>query len=70
MPLDAKALSRDVAAAIICNKGWEDKGLAAHDLLAQLSPDEAFEAYCEWHGIIGWASRLTSVLENIKEAAR
>jgi hypothetical protein len=38
--------------------------------IAKMSAQEAFNAYCTWHGILGWASTLRRALESIEEASR
>lgn len=37
--------------------------------ISGLSPEEAFEQYCEWHGIIRWADTLVKVLDNLRAAS-
>jgi hypothetical protein len=38
-------------------------------VIQDLSAREAFEEYCEWNGIIGYATSLTQALDNIREAS-
>lgn len=34
------------------------------------SPKEAFHAYCNWHGLLGWGDRLRIAWEDILRASR
>lgn len=38
--------------------------------IKQMPPEEAFDEYCNWHGLIHWGPRLRGVLDNLKEAAQ
>lgn len=38
------------------------------DRVAELTPRQAFEYYCEWNGLINWADKLAEVLDNIRGA--
>lgn len=67
--LDPLALSPEVREAIIENKGWDKlPAETIHTNFSNMTASEAFEAYCQWHGLLGWSSRLTSVIENISKA--
>lgn len=33
-----------------------------------MSADEAFDEWCIWNGIIGWADRLADALDGLREA--
>lgn len=34
--------------------------------IANMSANEIFREYCEWHGLINWANTLISVLDNAR----
>lgn len=36
--------------------------------IAQMSVEEAFEAYCQWNGIVGYGSQLIEALDLIRAA--
>lgn len=49
-------LTRDLNEA-----GYDDKAIAA------MSPEEAFEAYCQWNGLIGWAGNLMFTVDILRK---
>lgn len=36
--------------------------------IKNLSPEEAFDEYCNWKGLVFWGPRLRRVLETLKQA--
>jgi len=44
-----------------------ERGHTDQDIGA-MSPDEAFDEYCEWNGLIKWGSDLRRVMKNLSEA--
>jgi len=43
-----------------------ERGVSPSDI-PQMSADDIFDEYCQWHGLINWGPRLRRVLENAKE---
>ncbi len=48
----------------------EALGLERHDDsrdsdIDSMSPNEQFELYCDWHGLIGWGNRLLEVAREL-----
>ncbi|MEO1299385.1 MAG: hypothetical protein AAFW75_27155 [Cyanobacteria bacterium J06636_16] len=37
-------------------------------VVVNMTAQEAFRAYCEWHGLHGWAGELMRVLDMLREA--
>ena len=35
---------------------------------ADMTPDQAFDQWCEWNGLIAWGPRLRSVMEALRAA--
>lgn len=76
--IDPKVLTEDILYAVGNASGTFDiyperklnpsELAAVHTDVASMEPAIVFMHYCTWHGLIGWASRLTSVMENIKKA--
>jgi ribulose-5-phosphate 4-epimerase/fuculose-1-phosphate aldolase len=64
--IDANDLNDNVLSAIQQNKNWSDDELEAR--VSGMSVNEAFEAFCEWHGLIGWSATLRKALDNIRES--
>ena len=38
------------------------------DEISKMSPEKAFDEYCNWHGLIGWGEPLRFVMANIQSA--
>ena len=36
--------------------------------IARMSPDEAFDEFCMWHGLVGWGPTLRRVMRNLAQA--
>ncbi len=32
-----------------------------------MSPEEKFDEYCEWHGLIGWGPRLRGIMDDAND---
>lgn len=39
-----------------------------HETIAQMTPAEAFDEYCSWHGLIGWGDTLRETIKALEEA--
>lgn len=65
--LNPNSLSDEVRESILQSQGWEDDK-DFEEKLSLLSVDEAFDAYCVWHGLIGYAKQLSDAYKNIKQA--
>ncbi len=59
--LDPKLLTDDMRDALT-GRGHTIEKIAA------MSPELAFEEYCDWHGLIGWGSTLIEVLDAARAA--
>lgn len=44
------------------NRGNTDEEISA------MTPDEAFDEFCMWHGLIGWGDTLRNALNNLRAA--
>ncbi len=68
--LDTTKLAPDVLRDVAFNMGYEE----GKDLdpflfeMGQLSPEDAFEKYCEWNGLLGFSNQLLNALDNLREA--
>ena len=36
--------------------------------IAKMSPEEAFNEYCNWHGLQGWGESLWEIVQELKDA--
>ncbi|WP_159585966.1 hypothetical protein [Chelativorans xinjiangense] len=36
------------------------------EVIARMTPEEAFAEFCEWHGLIGWARTLMAVHDSAR----
>lgn len=43
-------------------RGHSDKDIE------QMSPERAFHEFCEWNGLVGWASTLRNTLDSLRAA--
>lgn len=43
-------------------RGW------TNEEIEKMSPEKAFQEFCEWHGLINWGETLISVLDNLRES--
>lgn len=39
-----------------------------HESIAQMTPAEAFDEYCSWHGLIGWGDTLREAIKALDES--
>lgn len=62
MTLNIDDVDHDVLDALR-NRGHSD------GRIGRMSVDEAFDEYCEWHGLPGWGSLLRRVLRNLRLVA-
>ena len=62
-------LRGDIREDILSNMGLENAPLEEQQkAIEALSANEAFEKFCDWHGLINWGARLSDTLENIQKA--
>lgn len=54
---------RDIREAL----GLERNDESRDDYINGLSPNEQFNLYCQWHGLMGWGDRLLEVMRNLTE---
>lgn len=59
--MKTEILTDDVMNSLL-SRGWSEEEIA------KLSPEEAFDEYCEWHGLRGWGQTLRRALSNIQSA--
>lgn len=55
-------LSQDLLEALT-ERGYTE------ETIKTLSPEEAFEEYCNWNGLINWGTRLKNAMTNIEQAS-
>lgn len=69
--MNIETLSPEIIQSIASNMGWEDgEDLEPYkDRIENLAPERAFAMYCTWHGLIGWAERLWTVIHCLEQAA-
>lgn len=60
--LNVKSLPPEVLSAL------KERELSDAEI-ALLSPREAFDEYCNWHGLIHWGDRLWGVVEGLQANA-
>lgn len=39
-----------------------------HESITQMTPAEAFDEYCSWHGLIGWGYTLREAIKALDDA--
>lgn len=44
----------------LVNRGWSEAAIA------NMSPRQMFEEYCQWHGLIGWGYPLWGVVAELQ----
>jgi len=59
--MDIDKLDRDVKEALV-ERGHSEKEIS------EMTPEEAFDEFCEWNGLIRWGHTLRRVMVNLKEA--
>jgi hypothetical protein len=62
-------LSDEVMEAICNNMGIDSGDEDAMKRIQRLSPEEAFERFLTWQGIIGYGYMITRALDNIRLAS-
>lgn len=40
----------------------------SEETLKAMTPEEAFDEYCQWHGLLGWGSQLRRVMGQLNAA--
>lgn len=74
--LDASKLSMQQKLDIARNLGWidmMDDSAPSSEIdpkIEKLTPSQAFDAWCNWNGLIGWANVLEHNLDRFREAAK
>jgi hypothetical protein len=68
--LDIELLNDNVIEAICDNMGLDSGEEEDMKRVARLSPEQAFERFLTWHGIIGYAGMIASALDNIRLASK
>jgi len=38
--------------------------------IEELTPDQCFDAYCSWHGLINWSPKLIEALDSLRNARK
>lgn len=66
--LNIDLLSQTVLYDIASKLGVDRDFKKARQRVSELSPAEAFECYCEWHGLKGWSRNLIMVLDELRKA--
>jgi len=68
--IDIGKIPSHVLGAIRQNYGAFDGSDKSYDSNIQsLTPEEAFECYCEWHGLLDWVAILIKTLDSLFKAA-
>ena len=67
--LDINLLDDDVLEDICNNLEIDSGDEKAMKRVQRLSPEEAFERFLTWNGIIGYGDMITSALDNIRLAS-
>jgi len=62
MTVDIKKLPRDVVHALKQRRHTEFQ-------IEALTPEQIFDEYCQWHGLLGWGETLRGVLDSARKAA-
>lgn len=67
--INVNELNDDVLTAIANRLGYrDDEDISLYfEQIADMSVEELFEAYCEWHGLRSWSHTLIRVINNIRE---
>lgn len=65
--LDVDYLKDEVLASILQNKGLPDDE-ESYAIIGKLTVHEAFDAYLNWHGIIGYTTLLMEALDSIQQS--
>jgi hypothetical protein len=68
--LDANELRDNVLEAIANNMDLDAGDESTIKKISRLSPNEAFDKFLNWHGIIGYSDMIRSALDNIRAAER
>ncbi len=64
--LEALLVEKRMPTAIVCAmKAFAIRG----EQIAAMEPEEAFEHYCHWHGLIGYSQSLISAFVSLKIAS-
>ena len=70
MPIDISELDSEVLGAVRERLGCDDPDDQTHDKeISSMSPEEVFNSYLEWHGIIGYSASIRNAMESIKRAS-
>ncbi len=67
--IDIDFLDDDVMEAICNNLSIDSGDEEAVKRVQGLSPDEAFERFLTWHGMIGYGRMISAALDNIRLAS-
>jgi hypothetical protein len=59
--LDISVLNSDVIGDLICRGHSKEQ-------IHEMTPDEAFDEYCEWQGLIRWGTHLRAVMKQLADA--
>jgi len=68
--LDLERLPPFILANLRERLGLEGDDPSKDETIALYSFEEAFEEYCNWHGLIGWSRTLAIVMSSIKNAEK
>ena len=52
----------DYIVSALRSRDWADEEID------DMSPDKAFDEFCEWHGLIGWGLTLRGTLNHLRRA--
>ncbi len=71
--IDINKLNDDVRESIFNHEFGTDRDEETfkqdcNELFRSMTVEQAFERYCNWHGLINWSGRLIRALNNIKES--
>jgi hypothetical protein len=61
--IDVDELPDQVREDILQNRDTEDL-----EIFKTMTPNQAFDFWCEWHGFIGWSHTIRNALDAIRAA--
>lgn len=66
--INVDKLPPDVLSAISANMGAEADTAQTRKVISLMTPEEAFQRYCTWNGLLAWAPTLIKALDGIRAA--
>jgi len=66
--LDVKLIELDILASIAGNMGQEELTPEILASIADMTPEDAFDRYCTWKGLVDWGPNLRRTLAILQKA--